>query len=216
MTSPVALGRLRILRPTLSCRSRLRIHPTNTRPITLWPFSLFKLPMEPSENALGKRPAPAVDGAEPESEAKTARVDESKSPSPDGAAGDGERRGKKPKRAIRGNGKERGLKERRGTRTEPRDETEERGPRLPKRQCALLLGYAGTGYSGMQVYVSCCRSACVPTLIAAQAEGRENDREHALHGARRGRCGIAGQCRRPCQGQPQPRGTDRRGCACRW
>lgn len=27
-------------------------------------------------------------------------------------------------------------------------------PRLPKRQCALLIGFCGSGYSGMQMYVS--------------------------------------------------------------
>lgn len=51
-----------------------------------------------------------------------------------------------------------GTDMRRGTR--PEGETrregegdEARGPRLPKRQCALLLGFCGSGYSGMQLYV---------------------------------------------------------------
>jgi tRNA pseudouridine38-40 synthase len=46
----------------------------------------------------------------------------------------------------------------RGTRPEGSEhpslaEGEERTMRLPKRPSALLLGFAGTGYSGMQVYV---------------------------------------------------------------
>lgn len=49
----------------------------------------------------------------------------------------------------------RGTTTRRGTRPEgeprPDDDGESsRGPRLPKRQCALLLGFCGSGYSGMQ------------------------------------------------------------------
>lgn len=49
---------------------------------------------------------------------------------------------------------------RRGTRPERADgevggeEKERNEPRLPKRQCALLLGFCGSGYSGMQLYVS--------------------------------------------------------------
>lgn len=31
----------------------------------------------------------------------------------------------------------------------------EKTPRLPKRQCALLIGYCGSGCSGMQMYVLC-------------------------------------------------------------
>lgn len=31
----------------------------------------------------------------------------------------------------------------------------EKTPRLPKRQCALLIGYCGSGCSGMQMYVFC-------------------------------------------------------------
>jgi hypothetical protein len=29
-------------------------------------------------------------------------------------------------------------------------------PRLPKRQCALLIGFCGTGYNGMQMWVAGC------------------------------------------------------------
>lgn len=49
---------------------------------------------------------------------------------------------------------------RRGTRPERtdgevgREEKEKSEPRLPKRQCALMLGFCGSGYSGMQLYVS--------------------------------------------------------------
>lgn len=42
-----------------------------------------------------------------------------------------------------------------GTRAEggEADEEGEKGPRLPKRQCALLLGFCGSAYNGMQMYV---------------------------------------------------------------
>ncbi|KAH9926961.1 pseudouridine synthase [Fomitopsis serialis] len=49
---------------------------------------------------------------------------------------------------------QRGTKDRRrGTRredAEPRDSEEPKTPRLPKRPCVLLLGFCGSGYSGMQ------------------------------------------------------------------
>lgn len=47
-------------------------------------------------------------------------------------------------------------KVRRGTRPEgeEREDNGEKGPRLPKRQCALLLGFCGSGYSGMQMCVT--------------------------------------------------------------
>jgi tRNA pseudouridine38-40 synthase len=57
-------------------------------------------------------------------------------------------------RERRERNKEQGM--RRGTRPEGeevQDSDEPKGPRLPKRQCALLIGYCGSGYSGMQWYV---------------------------------------------------------------
>lgn len=49
---------------------------------------------------------------------------------------------------------------RRGTRVEggeqatgAEESSEEKAPRLPKRQCALLIGFSGSGYNGMQMYV---------------------------------------------------------------
>ena len=38
---------------------------------------------------------------------------------------------------------------------EGEESTEPKTPRLPKRQCALLIGFCGTGYSGMQLYGTC-------------------------------------------------------------
>ncbi|KAI0684286.1 pseudouridine synthase [Cytidiella melzeri] len=53
----------------------------------------------------------------------------------------------------------RGKDTRRGTRPEQNDTDREHGDkdgaataRLPKRQCALMLGFCGSGYSGMQLY----------------------------------------------------------------
>lgn len=56
-------------------------------------------------------------------------------------------------------GRHMGRNSRRGTR--PERETEDasdggsgvKAPRLPKRQCALLIGFCGTGCNGMQMYV---------------------------------------------------------------
>ncbi|KAH9919946.1 pseudouridine synthase [Amylocystis lapponica] len=57
----------------------------------------------------------------------------------------------KSKRSKEKGGK--GKDYRRGTRAEPtsRDSTAPKAPRLPKRQCALLIGFCGAGYSGMQI-----------------------------------------------------------------
>jgi hypothetical protein len=58
----------------------------------------------------------------------------------------------------RGKHKDRKTSERRnrrGTRNEPaegEDANIPKAPRLPKRQCALLIGFCGSGYSGMQMY----------------------------------------------------------------
>lgn len=68
----------------------------------------------------------------------------------------------------KGKGKDKSEKEkvwesrrRRGTRVEGDSEqatgvegsTEEKAPRLPKRQSALLIGFCGSGYNGMQMFV---------------------------------------------------------------
>jgi hypothetical protein len=56
--------------------------------------------------------------------------------------------------------KKSGRRGRRGTRNDGAAEGEvgstqngPKAPRLPKRQCALLIGFCGSGYSGMQMYV---------------------------------------------------------------
>jgi tRNA pseudouridine38-40 synthase len=99
--------------------------------------------MDSPDTSLGKRPAPA-DATASEPDAKAPRLADSRGASP--------KRGKaKEKTPPRD--------KRRGTRTEPRADDAERAPRLPKRQCALLIGFAGTGYSGMQMYVRRCSQA---------------------------------------------------------
>jgi hypothetical protein len=67
-------------------------------------------------------------------------------------------------------GKEKGWKNigrnsRRGTRPEGGVEAAGDGdktPRFPKRQCALLIGFCGTGCNGMQMYV--CNSSVLHVL----------------------------------------------------
>lgn len=54
---------------------------------------------------------------------------------------------------------------------EGEESTEPRAPRLPKRQCALLIGFCGTGYSGMQLYgarLLCHRDDCTDRVPASQ------------------------------------------------
>ena len=74
-------------------------------------------------------------------------------------------------------GKNAGRRGRRGTRNEEAQVGEgstratvegglgeaQKAPRLPKRQCALLIGFCGTGCSGMQMYVFQC--SCVHFLM---------------------------------------------------
>ena len=44
---------------------------------------------------------------------------------------------------------------RRGTRPQVEDDPyRRRTPRLPKKQCAILIGFSGTNYAGMQMYAS--------------------------------------------------------------
>ena len=62
---------------------------------------------------------------------------------------------KKDKRTEKSKG---GRRDRRGTREEGASQLapadgESRGPRLPKRACALLIGFRGSAYRGMQLCV---------------------------------------------------------------
>ena len=64
----------------------------------------------------------------------------------------------KRQRGKKGEEKDYVRNRRRGTRPEgeeaPAAENgESKGPRLPKRQCALLIGFCGDGFNGMQMYV---------------------------------------------------------------
>lgn len=78
-----------------------------------------------------------------------------------GGKGKGDKRGdgKKKQRSKKGKEKEYVRSRRRGTRPEgeeapPPENGEPKAPRLPKRPCALLIGFCGDGYNGMQMYVS--------------------------------------------------------------
>lgn len=95
----------------------------------------------------------------------------------------------KPNRSKRGDVKSGKRKEKEGKKSERRgyrgtrnDEVTEgepgsvqggpKAPRLPKRQCALLIGFCGSGYSGMQMCVQCIYSTnslylTVPTIVLA-------------------------------------------------
>jgi hypothetical protein len=141
MTWPLAFRRTQLL-GSRARPSFLPPRPLAARELSFWPFAWFKRAMDSPDTSLGKRPAPA-DATASEPDAKAPRLAAS------------------PKR---GKAKEKTppRDKRRGTRTEPRADDAERAPRLPKRQCALLIGFAGTGYSGMQMYVHCCLQAGSP------------------------------------------------------
>ena len=61
---------------------------------------------------------------------------------------------KEAREARKSNNTRRGTRPERTDGEEGREKKESSEPRLPKRQCALLLGFCGSGYSGMQLYVS--------------------------------------------------------------
>lgn len=57
----------------------------------------------------------------------------------------------RPPRVGRRSRNEEDEERRKGTLVLPTDEMEPKALRLPKRQCALLLGFCGSGYRGMQM-----------------------------------------------------------------
>lgn len=99
--------------------------------------------------------------SEPASEGETSGgTAHGESNQPTSAEGDkppSSRGGEKSGRPRKSKEKEGKVRDRRrGTRgeeTESRDSAEPKAPRLPKRQCALLIGFCGAGYNGMQMYV---------------------------------------------------------------
>lgn len=121
------------------------------------------------------------------SELKKPKIDEDPAPAeaststaaePTSSANLAEKKGKGKKKnqsrrtAWESRQQEKQDKIRRGTRVEgeEREDTGERGPRLPKRQCALLLGFCGSGYSGMQMCV--LLEQCIPHFLILWAEVR--------------------------------------------
>ncbi|KAG7444890.1 pseudouridine synthase [Guyanagaster necrorhizus] len=65
----------------------------------------------------------------------------------------------------------------RGTRVEgprPEGEGHSKEPRLPKRMCALLLGFCGSGYRGMQFQVATIEGTLFDALVRAGAISKDN------------------------------------------
>lgn len=93
--------------------------------------------------------------------------------------GKGEKHGdaKKKQKGKKGKDKDKDYvrSRRRGTRPEgeeapaPENGGEPKAPRLPKRQCALLIGFCGDGYNGMQMYVSYSVGDCAYVLNASDS-----------------------------------------------
>lgn len=94
--------------------------------------------------------------------------------------------------------KKSGRRSRRGTRNDEGAGAEEspdhpKTPRLPKRQCALLIGFCGSGYSGMQMYPTFTSSTCFLAKSCVQSTGSRNDyrrRPFPSHGP--SRCCLSG------------------------
>jgi tRNA pseudouridine38-40 synthase len=67
---------------------------------------------------------------------------------------------------------------RRGSRVDqetPEDDGRPKAPRLPKKQCALLIGFCGTGCAGMQMYGPLLLSV-PPAQIKSQSTKRPHNR----------------------------------------
>lgn len=103
------------------------------------------------------------DGKEGEPATKREKIEEI---SKDGTKEHQEKRIARPSRKDK-NGRSAGR--RRGTRPEGEDadggEAREKKTRLPKRACALLIGFSGTGYYGMQVYVFIRSIVYIPSNV---------------------------------------------------
>ncbi|KZV74511.1 pseudouridine synthase [Peniophora sp. CONT] len=60
----------------------------------------------------------------------------------------------------------------------PDNDGEDKGPRLPKRQCAILLGFCGSGYNGMQIQttpdVRTIENTLFDALVRAGAVSKDN------------------------------------------
>ncbi|TFK85496.1 tRNA pseudouridine synthase [Polyporus arcularius HHB13444] len=131
------------------------------------PTSSLKRPQEDDPGTASKRPKAAetvseesetVNTLEGEGEGEVAGSGEA-AEAADGK-GKGDKRGdaKKKQKGKKGKDKDKDYvrSRRRGTRPEgeeaPAPENgEPKAPRLPKRQCALLIGFCGDGYNGMQI-----------------------------------------------------------------
>ncbi|KAM6497070.1 Pseudouridine synthase [Amanita muscaria] len=124
--------------------------------------------------------------------AEDLETDEFDAPPAEGGAsnyGDQERKKKKSKTAKTRAWKGKDKKEKAGRRARRRDDGvpaaegedheagEPKAPRLPKRQCALLIGFCGTGYSGMQFQPDVPRTiegVLFDALVKAGAVSQDN------------------------------------------
>lgn len=129
---------------------------------------------EPAE----KKQRLAADGGQQESVAGPSSAEPAAAP----AQGETKRRPEQSRRAAR-NAREQEKKQgvrRGGTRTEaPREGDGPREPRLPKRQTALLLGFCGSGYSGMQLqrghgHVKTIEGTLFDALVRVGAVSKDN------------------------------------------
>lgn len=130
------------------------------------PGSLPETPAAPSPSL--KRPQEEVNETaasakrakpEPAEDAEEGAVDTEANPRDETDKRGDKKKGQKP-RGKKGKDKDQEYvrTRRRGTRPEGEeapaaDDGQPKAPRLPKRPCALLIGFCGDGYNGMQMYV---------------------------------------------------------------
>ena len=98
-------------------------------------------------------------GADTEMTIQNAEADKMEATHGNSSQQNGKGRGRGKGKGKEKDGKVWESRRRRGTRAEGSDlaegpgntEEKEKAPRLPKRQCALLIGFCGSGYNGMQM-----------------------------------------------------------------
>lgn len=143
--------------------------------------------LEPEpEQVLGKRPA----GSDLDANTEDAPCEPSASEAgPSTLTEERKPKSAKPKKeSKRAKIRDRSPRPLRGTRPEGSEhpslaEGEERAMRLPKRPSALLLGFAGTGYSGMQVYV-CYQLSCAVVVLTRFQDSQPSRPSKALSSKR--------------------------------
>ncbi|KAL4250199.1 tRNA pseudouridine synthase TruA family protein [Abortiporus biennis] len=157
------------------------------------PFSSIMDENDLNSNAKRKGDEEIVDAGAGPSEPKRSKVESDKKEHPinsdgeNGAQGESskvaeaEKEDKRSPKAKRIQAKQKGKGRRRGTRPEGDERNGEssdgpKTPRLPKRHCAILLGFCGAGYNGMQIQTNArsIENVLFDTLVKIGAVSQDN------------------------------------------